>query len=232
MAIHQTLVGLESNFANRASILSRVISRDDRIVDNESSWLLLRAAFPMSSVRIYNRASDEIRVPTDTIDDIISNSITAELDGTTDLSRNVSIGAMYRDDLPISGVEYSNIFIVVSFDLVVDIPLPRDAHVAVEVYIGWRKIGRNMRIADNFNLDVSVSNVGYVRRNRVRSKVISILTNTETGASPLDQIRDGLRPFFEFDNIRNWYVIPGDGNRTGQDSNILVRQEASFFVVR
>jgi len=186
----------------------------------------------MSSVRIYNRASDEIRVPTDTIDDIISTSITAELDGTTDLSRNVSIGAMYRDDLPVSGVEYSNIFIVVSFDIVVDIPLPRDAHVAVEVYIGWRKIGKNMRIADDFHLDVTVSNVGFVRRNRVRSKVISILTNTETGASPLDQIRDGLRPFFEFDNIRNWYVIPGDGNRTGQDSNVLVRQEASFFVVR
>lgn len=232
MSIHQTLVGLERNFEGRASTLSRVISRDDRIEENESSWLLLRAGFPMSSVRIYNRASDEIRVPTDTIDDVISASIAADLDGSTDLTREASIGAMYRDDLPISGVEYSNIFIVVSFDLEIDIPLPRDAHVVVEIYLGWRQVGNNMRIADTTHVNVAVSNVGIVRKNAVKRTVISRLTNSETGPSSVDQIRDGLRPFFEFDGVRNWYVIPGDGTRSGQDSDILVRREASFFVTR
>ncbi len=231
MPIHQTLVGLEQNFAKRASVLSRTISGDDTLDENESSWLMLGAPFPMRLVRVHNRARSEIRLQSDVVETIVQAEIQGELDDKTEFTRDVSIGAMYTDDLPISGHRYSNVFIVVSFDLVSDIPLPRDAHISVEMYFGWQQRGTSMRVADDWYLHVEVSKVGGVRQRAVRDEVKSLLTASADGPSAGDRLRDGLRLVFNRDGVRNWYVIPGDGVVPGQDSDVVVRHDASFFVV-
>lgn len=232
MAIQQTLVGLENRFGGRASTLSRAISRDDRIEADESSWLRLGAPFPMQSVRVHNRASAERRINTDIAEDLIQAALGDALPGSAEFRRDVSIGAMYTDDLPISGHAYSNIFVVVSFDLNVDIPLPRDAHVFVELYYGWRQRGDEMALAEDWYHSVGVRNVGPVRRASVKREVTRLLTVASRGSSSAGiQIRNGLAPLFSHTDIRNWYVIPGDGSHNSQDNDIVVKHDASFFVV-
>ncbi len=231
MPIQQTLVGLENNFAGRASVLSRTISADDELGEDESSWLMLGAPFPMRSVRVHNRARSETALETDVIEDIVQREIQRGLPAGTDVTREVSIGAMYTDDLPISGHRYSNVFIVVSFDLRADIPLPRDAHISVEMYFGWRAAGRALRVSDDWYHRVEVRHVGPARRRAVRDRVDTLLTRSTDGPSVGEQLRDGLRLVFDRDGVRNWYVIPGGGGHDSQDSDVTVRQDASFFVV-
>lgn len=231
MSIQQTLVGLERTFGGRASVLSHTISADNQLEADESSWLRLGSPFPMTSMRVYNRAREEIQIPTDFVEDLIQASLGRELPGGVTFNRDVSIGAMHTDDLPISGHEYSNIFIVVSFGLNADIPLPRDAHISAEMYFGWRATSGTLRVADDWHLNVSVSNVGPLRRRHVRRNVVQSLTSSGTEPSAGDQIRDGLRGVFDRTGIQNWYVIPGNGEHNNRENDVLVRHEASFFVV-
>lgn len=231
MSIQQTLVGLESTFGGRAAVLSHTISADNRLDENESSWLRLGSPFPLRSVRVHNRARSETQIQTDFIESAIQAALGEELPEGVRFNRNVSIGAMYTDDLPISGHTYSNIFVVVSFELIADIPLPRDAHILVEMYFGWRQSGESLSIADDWYLNVDVSDVGPRRKKKTRRKVARLLTNSAEGPSPGEQIRNGLREFFDQDNVINWYVIPGDGAHNSQENQVVVRNEAAFFVV-
>ncbi len=232
MSIQQTLVGLERTFGGRAAVLSHTISADNQLEESESSWLRLGSPFPLRSVRVHNRARNEIQIQTDFIENTIQDALGEELPDGVTFNRGVSIGAMYTDDLPISGHAYSNIFVVVSFELIADIPLPRDAHILVEMYFGWRQSGNSLRIADDWYLNVSVSNVGALRRRKTRDSVTNLLTSSAEGLSPGEQIRNGLRPFFDQDNVLNWYVIPGNGEHNSQENDVVVRNESAFFVVR
>lgn len=169
---------------------------------------------------------------TDTAENLIQAAMGDALPGNAESRRDVSIGAMYTDDLPVSGQEYSNIFVVVSFDLAVDIPLPRDAHVFVELYYGWRQEGNTMTMAEDWYHNVVVRNVGPVRRNAVKREVTRLLTVASPGSSSAGfQIRNGLALLFDQTDVQNWYVIPGDGSHNSQDNDVLVRHDASFLVV-
>lgn len=232
MAIEQTLVGLERNFAGRACTLSRATSRDNQIDDDESSWLLLASPFAVSSMRVHNRAPGETRINTEAARSAIQASLEAQLPGNARLTRDVSIGAMYTDDLPPSGQAYSNVFVVVGYEFELDVRLA-DPRISVELYFGWRRQGTTMSLAPAWHHHVDVNDVVGFRARGFKSAVESALTTAAPGgSSPGDQIRDGLSLLFDQTGVRNWYVIPGDGARNSQDSDISVRRDASFFIVQ
>ncbi len=230
MAIQQTIIGLENNFRNRASVLSRTVSPDNEVSNSETSLLILGTDFNMHSVRVRTRARTEREVLTDFIPELIQSALEAEIGSDAIITRDVSIGAMFTDDLPIGGHTYSNIFLVVSWGMTVSRPF-RDPHIDVELYFGWNNDGRNMSLANNWYLNVDVSNVIGIKRRAARSEVINKLQSTDSGLNAGQQIINGLRPFFDVENVRDFYVIPGSGAHNSQENSIKVRQDASFWVV-
>lgn len=187
--------------------------------------------FNMRSVRVHTRGRSERELPVDLIPNVIQSELVRAIVGSTEITRDVIIGAMYTDDLPIGGHRYSNIFIVIGWGMEIDIPLPRDAHVIVELYFGWRQSGINIRIADDWYLDVGVSNVGPLRRRLVEDKVRKALTVSDSGPTAGVRIRDGIGAIFNQSGVRDWYIVPGTGRHNSQN-NIEVRRNASFWVVR
>lgn len=230
MAIQQTIVGLENNFRKRASVLSRRISADNTVSNSETSLLILGTGFNMRSVRVHTRARTEREIPTDLIPALIQSALETEIGADARITRDVSIGAMFTDDLPIGGHTYSNVFIVISWGMTVSRPF-RDPDIEVEMYFGWNKTGRNMSIADNWYLNVNVSNVIGIKQRLVRREVINKLRSTDSGLNAGQQIINGLRPLFDVENVRDFYVIPGSGAHNSQENNIIVKQDASFWVV-
>ncbi len=231
MAIQQTLVGLERAFERRAVVISREISADDTLDDNDGSWLQLQAPFPIQYLRVYNRLPGERRIPNEAIEAVVQRELMDRLPNNVRLTREVAIGAMYRDDLPVANPVYANQYVVVSFEGSVDVPL-RDPHISVELYFGLLARDRTWRVADNWYYRVEVSNVGPVRRGIVRRRVAALLTTDVGGGSPGEQMRDGLRALFDQDGVRNWYVIPGSGEHNSDDSDVVVRHDASFFYIQ
>lgn len=235
MAIQQTMVGLERTFQRRAIVVSRSISNDDVLDDNESSWLQLQAPFPIQYFRVHNRARDEQQIDTSLIESVIQSGLSRVLPSNAEITRDVAVGAMYRDDLPVSNAAYANQYIVVSLEgkIDLDIPLmPRDPEVRVEMYFGLLARDNQWRVAQPWYYHVSVDNVGPVRRRRVREAITSLLTRSAGGGIPGEQIRDGISAVFNIDGIRNWYVIPGDGRHNSDSDDVLVRSDASFFYVQ
>lgn len=231
MTIEQTLVGLERAFERRAVVVSREISADNTLDDNDGSWLQLQAPFPIQYLRVYNRLPGERRIPNETIEAVVQRELMDRLPDDVRLTREVAIGAMYRDDLPVANPVYANQYVVVSFEGSVNIPL-RDPHISVELYFGLLARDRTWRIADTWYYHVDVSRVGPVRKGIVRRRVSALLTTNVDGGSPGEQIRDGLRALFNQDSVRNWYVIPGSGEYNSSDSDVMVRHDASFFYIR
>lgn len=232
MSIQQTIIGLENNFRNRASVLSHAISRDNVVSDNETSFLMLGTGFDMRSVRVHTRARSERQIASDLVPDLIQNALTEELGDEATINEDVTIGAMYTDDLPIGGQEYSNIFVVVSWGMRVDMPIGRDAQVNVEMYFGWRQDGRNMSIADDWYLNIAVDRVGPLRRSKVREKVTEkLMSPDDSGLNAGQQIRNGLGAIFNQTNVGHWYVVPGSGLHNTQENNIDIKRDASFWIV-
>ncbi|MBD1261990.1 hypothetical protein HZY62_15415 [Maribacter polysiphoniae] len=230
MAIQQTIIGLENNFSGRASVLSRTISPDNVVANSETSQLILRTNFNMRSVKVRTRARTEREISTDFIPGVIQSSLESELDSSVRITRDVSIGAMFTDDLPIGGHTYSNVFLVVSWEMIISRPF-RDPQVGVEMYFGWNREGRNMSLADNWYLNVDVSNVIRIKQRAVRNEVNNQLRSINSGLNAGQLIINGLRPFFDVANVNDFYVLPGSAAHNSQESNITVRQDASFWVV-
>lgn len=234
MPIQQTLVGLERAFAGRATVLSRRISADDTLDDNDGTWLQLRAPFPLELIRVYNRLPGERRIPNEAIETVVQRELMDQLPDNVRLTRDVAVGALYRDDLPVTNPVYANQYVVVSFEGIVDLERPilqADAHVLVELYFGLVARDRTWRIADTWYHYTNVENVGLVRKNAVKRRITALLTTNTGSGAPGEQIRDGLRAVFNQDSVRNWYVIPGTGEHNSDDNDVVVRHDASFYFV-